>query len=318
MKPTPHNGSTREPNERLVNQYLVRTGTVAVGTFRAHPSHPDFRYAGRITEAPSIVFPRTSVWIQQEGRGRFVADANIVVYYNLEQPYVRDRLSDQGDHCDWFHFASEVLAEAVRGYDRGVEARLEQPFSFAYGPTDSRSFLLERLVFQHICETERPDLLYVEEVMLLVLRRIIDNVYRGRGREPSGNARVDRQRAAELTQHAKAVLAERFRDSLSLTEIAEEIGFSVFHLCRLFRQYCGTTLHKYRNQLRVRMALDLLGEFRQDLTGLALHLGYSSHSHFTSSFRQAFGCTPSYARNIRTSRLMQQFESRRRAWRFVS
>jgi AraC-like DNA-binding protein len=35
----------------------------------------------------------------------------------------------------------------------------------------------------------------------------------------------------------------------------------------------------------------LLGEY-QDLTALGLDLGFSSHSHFTSSFRQAYGQTP--------------------------
>jgi AraC-like DNA-binding protein len=34
------------------------------------------------------------------------------------------------------------------------------------------------------------------------------------------------------------------------------------------------------------------------LTRLALDLGYSSHSHFTASFRRAFGLTPSAARTI--------------------
>jgi len=34
-----------------------------------------------------------------------------------------------------------------------------------------------------------------------------------------------------------------------------------------------------------------------DLTSLALDLGFSSHSHFTLAFRRAFGCTPSQFRS---------------------
>jgi len=32
---------------------------------------------------------------------------------------------------------------------------------------------------------------------------------------------------------------------------------------------------------------------REDITDLALELGYSSHSHFTAAFRSALGVTPS-------------------------
>ena len=44
-------------------------------------------------------------------------------------------------------------------------------------------------------------------------------------------------------------------------------------------------------QLRLARALDLLGEFA-DLSSLGLYLGFSSHSHFSSAFRKAYGATP--------------------------
>jgi AraC-like DNA-binding protein len=55
------------------------------------------------------------------------------------------------------------------------------------------------------------------------------------------------------------------------------------------------TLHAYRNDLRLRSSLEQL-ESGGDLTRLALDLGYSSHSHFTSSFRVLFGVPPSAIR----------------------
>jgi AraC-like DNA-binding protein len=38
--------------------------------------------------------------------------------------------------------------------------------------------------------------------------------------------------------------------------------------------------------------LDLLAQY-DDLTALGLDLGFSSHSHFSAAFRQAYGRTPS-------------------------
>jgi AraC-like DNA-binding protein len=102
--------------------------------------------------------------------------------------------------------------------------------------------------------------------------------------------------SGDLVEETKAVLARSFRQPLSLQEIADRLGFSVFHLCRLFRRGTGTTLHHYRNELRLRTALDEVADPRTDLSSLGLDLGYSSHSHFTAAFHRAFGTTPSALR----------------------
>jgi AraC-like DNA-binding protein len=78
-----------------------------------------------------------------------------------------------------------------------------------------------------------------------------------------------------------------------LRDVASEVGMSVYHLCRTFQRVTGKTLHQYRSDLRVRYCLDSvrLGDSR--VVDIALEAGFSSHSHFTSAFRQAFGETPS-------------------------
>ena len=56
------------------------------------------------------------------------------------------------------------------------------------------------------------------------------------------------------------------------------------------------SLHAYRNQLRLRASLERLHEPGVDLIDIALDLGFSSHSHFTETFRRSFGKTPSVVR----------------------
>jgi AraC-like DNA-binding protein len=51
-------------------------------------------------------------------------------------------------------------------------------------------------------------------------------------------------------------------------------------------------LYRYQLQLRLARALALLGDYG-DLTSLALELGFSSHSHFSATFKQVYGQTPS-------------------------
>ena len=50
-------------------------------------------------------------------------------------------------------------------------------------------------------------------------------------------------------------------------------------------------VYRYHLRLRLARALDLLGRYH-DLTSLSMDLGFSSHSHFSAAFRQAYGRTP--------------------------
>jgi transcriptional regulator GlxA family with amidase domain len=55
-------------------------------------------------------------------------------------------------------------------------------------------------------------------------------------------------------------------------------------------------LHQYRQDLRLRWSLEGVIESRRPLVDIALDAGFSSHSHFTSSFRRQFAETPSRVR----------------------
>jgi AraC-like DNA-binding protein len=55
-------------------------------------------------------------------------------------------------------------------------------------------------------------------------------------------------------------------------------------------------IHRYLTQMRLRAGMEQLLDGVDDITRLALELGFSSHSHFTESFRREFGCTPSELR----------------------
>ena len=70
------------------------------------------------------------------------------------------------------------------------------------------------------------------------------------------------------------------------------------HLSRIFQHHTGFTIHRYLVQLRMRQALERLAGGEQNLTMLALDLGFSSHSHFTDAFRREFGCAPSAVRRL--------------------
>jgi AraC-like DNA-binding protein len=137
----------------------------------------------------------------------------------------------------------------------------------------------------------------VEEALLAVLDEVAREVRRLHGGPSREGTAADRRLAREVS----ALLSREFRDRLTLKQLAETFGYSPFHLCRVFRARTGTTIHRYLSQIRLRTALDDIAAGHDDLARLGAELGYSSHSHFTQSFRRTFRIPPSWVRRLRSS-----------------
>ena len=71
------------------------------------------------------------------------------------------------------------------------------------------------------------------------------------------------------------------------------LGVTAPHLARSYRAVTGRPMHARLTALRLATAMGRLAEAAPDLTGLALDLGYASHSHFTEVFRRKVGVPPS-------------------------
>jgi AraC-like DNA-binding protein len=79
----------------------------------------------------------------------------------------------------------------------------------------------------------------------------------------------------------------------SVTDIAAAVGTSPFHLCRIFRAHTGRTMHEYRTELRLRMALEhLASSAGMNLSQVAHELGFASHAHFVRVCQAHFGMPP--------------------------
>jgi AraC family transcriptional regulator len=153
-----------------------------------------------------------------------------------------------------------------------------------------------------------PDVvpLAIEEGALSLLHAIVERGYHTHGRAAPPARRATLLAHQATARNACLVLAERFREDLSLEAIARAVYASPFHLARLFRKHAGLSLHQYRHRLRLREALLRVSDGEENLARLALDLGFSSHSHLSDSFREAFGEAPAEYRKLRGSRALRQ------------
>jgi len=272
-------------------EMVLAAGRVRVGRFRCSVAHPLFRDSGPIQNF-LVVFPRNAVEITHAGGRPIVSDPTRAMLYNRGQEYRRAPISPDGDRCDWFAFQREDVAEAVAAaYAKGPPCE-ERPLPVAQGPVDADLYLRQRRLFEE-ASSRAPDALRVEEGAMLVLHGTVRAALRFASAAPDRDPdRSRRERVAAV----QAAIAARFGERLTLADLARIAGCSSFHLARIFRAQTGTTIHAHLVQVRLRAAMERL-EPRTDLAALSFDLGFSSHSHFTSAFRRAFGRTPSAIRN---------------------
>ncbi|MCB8928206.1 MAG: helix-turn-helix transcriptional regulator [Ardenticatenaceae bacterium] len=282
--------------------YDGRIGRIA--RFCCPPWHPHFADTGPI-HGTLIVFPRTSVTITHAGQQPIIGDPNVVMFYNQGQRYWRGKLSEQGDICDWFAFAPQLVIEALRPVDPRVDDRWERPFVFSHGPSTSKLYLQQRLLVDALSGPHPPDLLTLEEKMLAILQHAVQIRYQQK-RPFAPKSSSTHQSHKELVAGAKAILATRYAESLSLEMLAEALFTSPYHLCRVFRQETGLTIHNYLNQMRLRASLEPVAAKETSLTELSLALGFANPSHFSASFRRAFGVPPSHLRQKPSTAILQK------------
>jgi AraC-like DNA-binding protein len=278
-----------------VNEIVFEGDAIKIGRWRLPAAHPRFRDSGP-TKHYLVVFPRTSAWIGHAGSQPFVADASLVTYYNRDQEYTRGVIAPAGDWCEYYAVDPGLLRQVVAEWDPAATDRPHRILGFSHGPSDTQAYLTQRSVYSHVRSNPAPDPLFVEETMIGVLARVIGLAY--------AEQRVRPADRPDVVEHTREIIARRYASPLTLAALASETNTSVFHLCRMFRARTGTTIHAYRNQLRLRAALHALLDSRADLTDVALALGYSSHSHFTAAFGAAYGVTPSLVRRANTCRRM--------------
>lgn len=80
-------------------------------------------------------------------------------------------------------------------------------------------------------------------------------------------------------------------------EIAREMGASESKLKKGFRKMYGTTIYHYHREKRLEKAVMLLSNTEQSIKQISIECGFTSFPHFSRTFKERFGFSPSQLRN---------------------
>lgn len=203
----------------------------------------------------------------QVGRDRTWVDSGRILFANHGEAYVDHHVVPDTGHASIIltpddAMADELWASAETGRVRAGSLKLQ-------------------MLAQLLRRAGQP--LAAQEIAIAMLEEAVEE------RRPLADA------DPRCVRLAKAALHDCEDGRISLESLAADIGVTSVHLTQCFKRAEGVPLYRYQTQLRLGRALERLPD-SDDITDLAFELGFSSHSHFTATFREKVGMTPSQFR----------------------
>jgi len=259
---------------------LLKTQTIKVEDVYCHGSCRHLS-AEEYACDTHLVFPYRGVYVRHLGNDQAVAEANQVLFFNASEGYRVSHPVPGGDASLTLAISAVLLNEiAPRSFlrdDTTIAFRLQRL------RIDARTQALVAML-RHSLRQQLAEPLEGESLALTLVQRAL-----GPRTTHAAGATTGRQR---LVDRAKLVLTSDLARRWTLAQIAAEVCCSPVYLTQVFQQVEGMPLYRYQLRLRLARALDLIAHY-EDLTNLGLDLGFSSHSHFSAAFREAYGLSPS-------------------------
>ncbi|HTG58300.1 MAG TPA: AraC family transcriptional regulator [Terriglobia bacterium] len=144
-------------------------------------------------------------------------------------------------------------------------------------------------LYQAVSLGGMADRLYVESLVtqLAVLIRRRHSTASAALRIPPSSG-LTRSQARRVLDYIESHLSRH----LTLGELARIAGLSLHHFARMFKRTVGMAPHRYVLERRLERAKGMLRSTGTSLVEISLSTGFSSQSHFTSTFRRLVGPTP--------------------------
>jgi AraC-like DNA-binding protein len=262
---------------RLVKTPLADGGDIAIETVECRCGTTGWSPPEAVARHGIVFVRRGCFHRRQNGRESFVDPT--VVYF--ERPDDEQQIAHPagGDSCTALYLSESVLA-AIWGGEPGLPG---QPLASRPATDLRQRLLLSALV--------RGDAANVAEVAVDLVSEVLEGA--DPRRVASGRPATVRTRRRVVARAREALVEDPRADVL---ELARRAAVSPHHLSRIFRAETGETISRYRNRLRVRLALERLAAGEPCLTRLAAELGFADQAHLARVVRGELGATPSRLR----------------------
>ncbi len=117
--------------------------------------------------------------------------------------------------------------------------------------------------------------------------------------------RLDKSCEADKTQceicyinRAKKIIIDNLERQVTVKEISEKLGVSIYILQKNFKQVKGTTVYDYIRRMKINNSKILLKETSDSIIEISHKTGYENPSKFSAAFKNITGYTPTEYRRL--------------------
>ena len=183
---------TPPPVPGVAVNVLFRSATVTIQDWCCRGAD---RNAEEAAQGHVVAVTRRGAYLRQIGRDRVFADSGTAVFFEPGQPYRVSHPVQGGDLCTLFVLPPEGVRQLVGRHVPADAAQATPTFLASHAAIDCRTFLLHRVARDQAADPT----------------------------EGAAAARVVPLRTArDYAERVRAIVAPRFRERLSLVEIAHE------------------------------------------------------------------------------------------------
>ncbi len=87
-------------------------------------------------------------------------------------------------------------------------------------------------------------------------------------------------------------IEKNYKNNLDIDTICNEVSFSKYYFCKLFKEHTGYTIHQYINEYRINKSKELLTYSKLSINAIATSVGFKNTLTFSRSFERATHMTP--------------------------
>ena len=97
------------------------------------------------------------------------------------------------------------------------------------------------------------------------------------------------QRLSPITEYIK----KHYAEDISLQSLAEQLGYSIEHLSRMFQKYAQINYKSYLSGIRLELAVEEMEKGDKTISEIATQVGFSDSRALAKAFQKKYGMLPS-------------------------
>ncbi len=136
---------------------------------------------------------------------------------------------------------------------------------------------------------------YSQQVMAGIVNLLIGLMY---SKERNMELKNRNQSHVDLINRARLRIREELESSLTIQQVAEDLGMSYSNFRKLFKEHTGLSPATYQQDLRLQRAKEMLTTTDMSIKEIAYRLNFESPDYFSSKFKIKTGRKPSDLRTF--------------------